>query len=534
MATLEPASGAEGDRAFFGHPRGLKTLFFTEMWERFSYYGMRAFLILYLVAPVKLGGMGMADATGGIILGCYTASVYLMSVPGGWIADRFLGLRRAVLIGGILIMSGHVVLAIPIADALYLGLGLIVFGTGLLKPNISAVVGQLYAANDKRRDAGYSIYYMGINLGAFIAPIFTSWLATDDGFRAFLKNTVGIDPNSAWHIAFALAAIGMFCGLVQYVRGVRHLGDAGAHPTPPKNEAEAKHNRLILIGIGAAIVGFIGLLVGLVNAGVLADKEAVGTMCGYLLSILTIGLFGALYIKGCRNTDERRRLTLILVLFFGATIFWGCFEQASGVLTIFSQELTDRRFLGFEIPAGWFQSINAMFIIIFAPVFAALWLALAKRNAEPTSPAKFGTALVLVGLGFGVMIPAAMKIDGDPTGITSWIASPGHLPLVSPWFLITLYLFHTFAELCLSPVGLSSMSKLAPARWGGLVMGIWFLGAANGNFLAGKAVKYSSTMASSPFFTAMLAFPVAVAAVFFILVKPIARMLAKSSAPAHE
>jgi len=534
MGTLEPASRTEGDHAFFGHPRGLATLFFTEMWERFSYYGMRAFLIYYLVTPVAKGGMGMADATGGIILGCYTASVYLMSVPGGWIADRFLGLRRAVLIGGILIMSGHLVLAIPIAQGLYLGLGLIVFGTGLLKPNISAIVGQLYAANDKRRDAGYSIYYMGINLGAFLAPLGCGWLAQSDTFRGFLKDTVGVNPDWAWHIAFAAAAVGMFFGLLQYVLGVRALGDAGARPAPPRDETEARHNRLILVGIGAAIVGFFGLIVGLVSAGVLTDEAAIGNMFGYLLTVLTVGLFTALYLKGCRNADERRRLTLILVLFIGATMFWGCFEQASGVLSLFAQDLTDRHVLGMKVPASFFQSVNAMFIIVFAPVFAAIWLFLAKRNAEPSSPAKFGTALVLVGLGFGVMIPAAMKIDGDPTGVTTWIASPGHLPLVSPWFLITLYLLHTFAELCLSPVGLSSMSKLAPARWGGLVMGIWFLAAANGNFLAGKAVAFSSTMANTPFFTSMLAFPVALAAIFFMLVKPISRMLAKSSAPAHE
>jgi POT family proton-dependent oligopeptide transporter len=523
------APARDGDRAFFGHPRGLATLFFTEMWERFSYYGMRAFLIYYLVTPTEAGGMGMLDATGGIILGCYTASVYLMSVPGGWIADRFLGLRRAVLIGGILIMSGHLVLALPVRDALYLGLFLIVLGTGLLKPNISAMVGQLYDANDKRRDSGYSIYYMGINLGAFGAPLLCGWLAQSATFRGFLGD-VGISPNASWHVAFGMAALGMFFGLVQYALGTRHLNEAGAHPTPPKSAAEASRNNKILIGIIVGIAGFVGLIVGLVQAGVLADEEAVGNMFGGLLTLLSITLFTALFIKGCQNADERRRLTLILLLFFGATIFWGCFEQASGVLSLFAEDLTDRHVFGMNIPASWFQSINAMFIIIFAPVFGALWFWMAKRNAEPTAPAKFGTGLVLTGLGFAVMIPAAIAIDGDAAAVTSWIgATDKHLPLVSPWFLISLYLLHTFAELCISPVGLSSMSKLAPARWGGLVMGIWFLGAANGNFLAGKAVKYSSTMANTPFFEIMVAAPIAFSLIFFVLVKPIGRMLARST-----
>ena len=235
------------DTRFFGHPRGVATLFFTEMWERFSYYGMRAFLIYYLVTPEEHGGMGMLDATGGIILGCYTASVYLMSVPGGWIADRFLGLRRAVLIGGILIMSGHVVLAIPIKESLYLGLLLIVLGTGLLKPNVSAIVGQLYAANDKRRDSGYSIYYMGINLGAFIAPLVCGYL--------------GQQIN--WHLGFGAAGVGMTMGVIQYLLGSGKLGSAGVAPgQDPSSSGAARDRRTAitwsLIGIALALVIGVG------------------------------------------------------------------------------------------------------------------------------------------------------------------------------------------------------------------------------------------------------------------------------------
>jgi POT family proton-dependent oligopeptide transporter len=514
-STVAPETRDRSDTAFFGHPRGLSTLFFTEMWERFSYYGMRAFLVFYMTAPVDKGGLGFSLAVAGIIYGMYTASVYLMGVPGGWIADRFLGLRRAVMIGGALIMAGHAVLALPIEQGFYLGLALVVLGTGLLKPNISALVGQLYGPSDIRRDAGYSLYYMGINIGAFGAPLVCGYLAQDERFRYWLEHSAGVDPNSAWHIGFGAAAVGMFLGLVQYILGVRHLKGAGEHPTPPKNEAEAGRNKLILGGILAAVIGLPALIYVLHDTGVLADKEAVGNFFGVILALLTIALFTGLYTVGCQSTDERRQLIVIFVLFLGATMFWACFDQAGSVLNLFADTHTRRELLGFSFPASWLQSVNSLFVISFAPVVAALRVVLAKRKREPSSPAKFGTGLVLVGLGFAVMIPAASMIEA------------GDGP-VSPGFLIGLYLMHTFAELCLSPVGLSSMSKLAPARWGGLVMGIWFLASANGSFLAGRAVGLSEDMEPTDFFTLMIILPAALGAVFFALVRPISRMLARS------
>jgi proton-dependent oligopeptide transporter, POT family len=514
-STVAPETPDRSDNAFFGHPRGLSTLFFTEMWERFSYYGMRAFLVFYMTAPVAEGGLGFSLAVAGIIYGMYTASVYLMGVPGGWIADRFLGLRRAVLIGGALIMSGHAVLALPIEQGFYLGLGLVVLGTGLLKPNISALVGQLYGPNDIRRDSGYSLYYMGINIGAFAAPLVCGYLAQDDRFRYWLEHSAGIDPNSAWHIGFGAAAVGMFLGLVQYVIGVRHLKGAGETPTPPKNAAEASRNKLILGVILASVVGLPALVYGLYDAGILSDKEAVGNFFGGFLVLLTVALFTGLYIVGCQNTEERRRLIVIFVLFLGATMFWACFDQAGSVLNLFADTHTRRELVGFSFPASWLQSVNSLFVITLAPVFAGLWVWMARRKREPSAPAKFGAGLVLVGAGFAVMLPAASIIEA------------GNGP-VSPGFLIGLYLMHTFAELCLSPVGLSSMSKLAPARWGGLVMGIWFLASANGSFLAGRAVGLSEDMEPSNFFTLMIFLPVALGAIFFALVPPIRRMLARN------
>ena len=521
-STVAPDTRDRSDTAFFGHPRGLSTLFFTEMWERFSYYGMRAFLLLFMVAEKDKGGMGLSAAEAGLIYGMYTSSVYLMSVPGGWIADRFLGLQRAVLIGGALIMFGHIALALPMDKTFYVGLGLVVLGTGLLKPNISAIVGRLYPQDDKRRDSGYSIYYMGINLGAFLAPLACGFLAQSNSFRTFLSDQ-GIDPNSAWHFGFGAAAVGMFFGLIQYVLGVRHLKEAGKKPTPPESEAHAARNRLILAGAIAATIG-IPILFGLLHTN---DIMKVGDSFSILLTVLPLGIFIPLMIWGCQNTDERRRLAVIMVLFAGAAMFWFCFDQAGSTLNLFAENHTRNSLLGFEFPSSWFQSINAVFVVALAPVFAILWVVLAKRGKEPSAPAKFGAGLVLVGLGFAVLLPAAATIDGPESGLASFIGVAHEPVRVSPIWLVMLYFVHTTAEMCLSPVGLSSMSKLAPERIGGLVMGIWFLASSVGNFLAGQAAGYSDRSAHVAFLTAMIILPAILGGVLFVLTKPIGRMLAR-------
>jgi POT family proton-dependent oligopeptide transporter len=527
-STVAPETRDRSDTAFFGHPRGLSTLFFTEMWERFSYYGMRAFLLLFMVAEKDKGGMGLSAAEAGLIYGMYTSCVYLMSVPGGWIADRFLGLQRAVLIGGALIMFGHISLAMPWEQSFYVGLGLVVLGTGLLKPNISAIVGRLYGVTDARRDSGYSIYYMGINLGAFLAPLACGFLAQSNTFRTFLSDQ-GIDPNSAWHFGFGAAAVGMFFGLVQYVLGVRHLKDAGKRPTPPENEAAAARNRIILAAALGATVG-IPVLFALLHTNGIMD---VGDSFSILLTVLPIGLFTSLMIWGCTNTDERRRLAVIMVLFAGAAMFWFCFDQAGSTLNLFAERHTQNSLLGFDFPSSWFQSINAVFVVALAPVFAILWVVLAKRGKEPSAPAKFGAGLVLVGLGFAVLLPAAATIDGPESALGSFIGVSHDPVRVSPAWLVMLYFVHTLAEMCLSPVGLSSMSKLAPERIGGLVMGIWFLASSVGNFLAGKAAGYSDRSDHMTFLTVMIILPAILGVILFVLVKPIGRMLAAGKATAE-
>src|SRR3990172_2224410 len=424
------------DHAFFGHPRGLSTLFFTEMWERFSYYGMRGFLILYMTAPAAMGGLGLATPTAAAIYGTYTSMVYLMSLPGGWVADRLMGQRRAVLYGGMLIAAGHFTLAVPALAAFYLGLVLIVLGTGLLKPNISVIVGQLYGQKDLRRDAGFSIFYMGINLGAFIGPLVTGFLAQDETFRSWLAG-FGVDPNASWHWGFGAAGVGMTLGLLQYVFGARALGDAGTAPAaPPSAQAAARLKRRATLVLAAGLVGLAALAAAVAAGEVPVTPTAISNAYSYILLAVTVGFFGWLFLGGEWTAAERKRLYLIGVFFVAAALFWSVFEQAGSTLNLFADRATRNTLLGSGFPSSWYQSQNALFIIIFAPMFAWLWIRMGMN--QPASPTKFSFGLIGVGLGFLILIPAAgLAADGT---------------LVSPMWLTVTYLIHTYAELCLSPV----------------------------------------------------------------------------------
>ena len=529
---LRPA-GAHGGKTFFGHPRGLSTLFFSEMWERFSYYGMRAILLLFMGAPLAQGGLGFSAAEAGIVYGLYTSLVYLMGVPGGWIADKFLGLRRAVLIGGILIMTGHICLAIPGMATFYSGLGFIVLGTGLLKPNISTIVGQLYSKNDRRRDSGFTIFYMGINLGALLAPLCCNYLSQDNGFRQFLES-MGLDAKTSWHFGFAAAAVGMGLGLIQYVYGWRYLGDAGKHPARPANQAQASRNRKVLYAILGSLVGVPVLLGLLSHAGIVTlTKENIGNGYGVFVCILVVGLFGGLLSMRKWTKDERGRLVVVMLLFFGAAVFWFIFDQAGSTLTLFARDHTQRHWHGLTILPGYFASVNSIFIIMLAPLFAWLWVALKRR--DPSVPIKFGVGLVLVAAGFLIMIPAAHSADAGFHTNGPWLK---YLQLggyrVSPLWLILLYFLHTAGELCFSPVGLSSMTRLAPASIGGMVMGIWFLGASVGDYAAGRVTGLYASMSLSQYFTILPLIPLGAAAVFFLVARPVKRMIASTAPGATE
>src|SRR3972149_2018278 len=375
------------DRSFFGHPRGLSTLFFTEMWERFSYYGIRALLLLYMTADVSSGGLGMSAAIGGPIYGLFTSMAYMMALPGGWIADRLIGQRRAVLYGGLLIAAGNFSIAIPATSltAFYLGLALIVCGTGLLKGNVSVIVGKLYKEHDNRRDAGFSIFYMGINLGAFAAPL--------------ICGKLGQQIN--WHLGFAAAGVGMLLGLTQYVLSGTYPGEAGKHPVPAESPDAADRLRRNSLLVGGGLILLVALFAGLSYSGARPITAVqVADAGGVFLLLLVVVFFGWLYFVAEWTPAERKRLYLIGVLFVASALFWSVFEQAGSTLNLFADRNTHNVLFGWEYPSSWFQSLNSLFIFALAPVFAWLWVKLANAGKEPSSPAKFSIGLVFVGLGF--------------------------------------------------------------------------------------------------------------------------------------
>ena len=398
--TYAPATEIESVRdssGIGGHPKGLTTLFFTEFWERFSFYGMRAILVLYMVAPPEQGGLGYDTAKATSIYGTYTMAVYLTALPGGWLADRLLGARLAVLIGGITIALGHFSMVFPSLPFFYGGMGLIAIGTGLLKPNITTMVGGLYTQDDPRRDGGFSLFYMGINLGAMLAPLVCSYLG----------------QRVDWHLGFAAAGVGMVLGLVQYLAHRHRLATVGARPQKKRIEnAEAPRQPL--------------------------------------------------------TAQEIKRLIVIGILFFFSILFWSAFEQSGSSFNLFADRHTDTTIFGYSFPSGWFQSVNSFFIFALAPLFSLLWIRWGSR--QPSSPAKFSFGLLFLGVGMLIIALASSFIGSGK---------------VSPLWLVAVYFIHTIGELCLSPVGLSTVTKLAPARMVGLMMGVWFLSVSLGNKLAG-------------------------------------------------
>lgn len=434
-----------------GHPRGLTTLFFTEMWERFSYYGMRALLILFMTKTAVDGGLGFETKKAAAIYGTYTMSVYLLSILGGFIADNFIGARRSVLIGGIIIATGHYTMAVGSLVSFYTGLVLIALGTGLLKPNISTMVGSLYRPSDERRDAGFSIFYMGINVGAFLSPLVTGYLAQSTGWKAQLTSW-GINPLHSWHWGFGAAGVGMTLGLIVYVVQRERLAHVGHAPAPEAGGGRP-WGKLALVAAGS---------LALIVAMKASDQYPVLVYVLFALQIAAILFFAF------RPDEDSKRLAAILVFFFAAEIFWAIFEQTGSTISLFADRLTHNVVFGESFPSSWWQSVNSVWVILLAPLFAFLWIKLGPR--QPSSPVKFALGLLFVALSFVLMVPAA-KLTADGR--------------VGPMWLVALFFLQTIGEMLLSPVGLSTMTKLAPQRLVGLVMGIWFLAAALGNKLAG-------------------------------------------------
>ncbi len=444
------------NKTFFGHPAGLSTLFFTEMWERFSYYGMRAILILFMTAAAG-EGLGLDTATAGAAYGLYTGAVYLLSLPGGWLADNVFGQKKTIWYGGIMIMIGHAILAIPGSPSIFfLGLAFVASGTGMLKPNISSIVGSLYG-DDKgaRRDAGFSIFYMSINLGSFLGQII-----------------VPIVASYNWHVGFGLAAVGMFFGLIWYrISSPTTLAGIGDKPKKT-NDKPFDFSGFPFKALIAPLILLITLII-LNIAGKIGFSSIVelAESMKYIIVLIVVTYFIGIFINGNLNSDQIKKLLMILVLFVGAAVFWSGFEQAGSALNLFARDFTERTIFGWEMPAGVLQSANAGFIIIFAPIIGALWVYLAKRNLNPRTPIKFGIGLILLGIGFLLMVFAAqIATQGMKAGM---------------FFLILTYFFHSIGELTLSPVGLSAMTKLSPKKYVGQMRGIWFVATALGNLIAG-------------------------------------------------
>jgi len=455
---------------------------------------MRALLILFMTAPIAAGGLGFDTAVAGAVYGLYTSMVYMTSLPGGWVADRLIGQRRAVLYGGIVIACGHFSMAFPSMTTFYLGLTLIVIGTGLLKGNAAVIVGYLYGPNDSRRDAGFSIYYMGINLGAFIAPLVCGYLG----------------QRVNWHVGFAAAGFGMVLGLVQYVLGARHLGSAGLQPAPAESPAAAARlrSRAQWAAIGGA-AAFVAIVAGLYTGALNVSAKQIADAAGYGLLVLTVGFFVWMFFAGDWTPSERRRLYAIGALFVASAIFWSEFEQAGSTLNLFGDRATRTSVLGWSFPSSYFQSLQPLFIISFAPVFAWIWIRLGPR--EPSSPAKFGVGLLFVGSGFALLVVAA------------GLAAQG--VKVAPYWLVVTYLLHTWGELSLSPVGMSATTKLAPARVAGLMMGLWYLGISVGNFIGGRLASLYGSMPLPNLFGAIAAVGIGAGLALFALTPSIRRLM---------
>ena len=463
----------------FGHPRGLSTLFFTEVWERFSYYGMRALLVLFMTAAITgtNAGLGLDVRTSTAIYGLYTSMVYLLALPGGWVADKLWGQQRAVFVGGCIIAVGHFTLAapligLPVLPTFFLGLFFIIVGTGLLKPNVSSIVGQLYdvrarvlgtqnpnSADTKtlgaKRDAGFSIFYMGINMGAIMGP--------------FICGTIGEKVNYHW--GFSAAGFGMLFGLVQYRMGAKYLGEAGLHTDSTDTVAKAVLARKFY-SVTATVLAAVALLTYLgVSGAISLSVTDVALWLGYGIVALAAGYFGYVLLRGGYGREDKRRILVIVWLFILAAIFWSGFEQAGSSMNLFADKLTNRNIMGWEMPTSWLQNVNPIFIILLAPVFGYLWTWLARRNKNPSIPMKFALGLAGLSAGFFVLAWGAAGATKEGSVAITW--------------LVVTYFLHTVGELCLSPVGLSSITKLAPRNRISQMMGLWFVAAALGNLFAG-------------------------------------------------
>tara|TARA_B100001250_G_C19801830_1_gene791468 strand:- start:911 stop:2389 length:1479 start_codon:yes stop_codon:yes gene_type:complete len=476
------------DKGFFGHPIGLRTLFLTEMWERMSYYGMRALLVLYMTGAITgfNPGLGWSAVDANAIYGIYVGMVYFMVVPGGWLADNILGHQKAVLIGAVIIAMGHFTLALPLTQTFFLGLILIVLGTGLLKGNISTIVGNLYVDNDDRRESGYTIFYMSINIGSTLGFLICSYLGEKIG----------------WHYGFGAAGVGMSFGVYQYIKYRHLLGSAGANPNSMSDEKRSKlikWTKISLIGMFIVIgTGLLGLIS--IEPRLFAENFA------YFLTIIAGLYFIYLFLLAGLNADEKKNLLLLFILFIGAAAFWSGFDQSASSLSIFARDYTDLSIGSFIIPIGWLQFANPILVVIFAPIFAGIWAHLGRINMNPSLPLKFAIGLLFMAFSFIIMIYAVnLAMVSAPVGMQ--------------WLLIT-YAIQTWGELALSPIGLAAFSRYSPKRYMGQMFGLWFLASAIGGVLAGLLggdALEGGLETISPVFNFMIQYYLIIAVVLIVL-----------------
>ncbi len=496
------------DTAFLGHPKPLRSLFFTELWERFSFYGIRPLLILFMAATLAEGGLGLDRPTASAIVGMFGGALYLAALPGGWLADNWLGQKNAVWYGSILIAFGHLSIALSAAFGtflFFLGLILIVLGTGLFKTCISVMVGTLYKDGDPRRDGGFTIFYMGINLGSLVAPLICGTLQS----------------NYGWHWGFGIGGVGMLIALLLFKFGtisqLRQFNKAkGLDASWDSPTTQRKNVGKWVAGILVLLAGFIALAA---NGVIPINPVAIATRSTYIISTCVILYFAYLFFFYGLNKEEKAKLVVCFILFAAAAFFWSAFEQKPTSFNLFAKDYTDRNLSGWEIPTTWFQSLNPVFIVLFAPLFSMFWVALAKRNMRPGSLIQFAMGLVCAGAGFGLMIFAAKSVLSGGGGA------------VSPLWLVASILLLTFGELCLSPVGLSTMTELAPKVIRGQLMGLWFTAISLGNLVSGLigGQVRADQLDNLPTLFARCAIALFIGAVvLFLLNKPVKRLLARS------
>ncbi|MGP5011297.1 peptide MFS transporter [Psychrobacter glacincola] len=496
------------DNGFMGHPKPLRPLFFTEMWERFSYYSIRPLLVLFMVATVGSGGFGFDEVTASAIYGIFAGSLYLAAVPGGWLADNWLGQERALWWGSIIIALGHLCIALSAMLGMtlfFVGLMCIVLGSGLFKTCISVMVGTLYPKGDARRDSGFTLFYMGINIGALLAALI-----------------VGVfKEKGMWHVGFGVGGLGMLASLLIYRFSAKKTLNRYARAKNITPEWEQTTGRFK--NVGRWVGGFLALLAAitvLVSTGIMPfNPEMVAQYMTYLIAAVVILYFAVMFISPRLDKTDKLRLLICFILIIGSTLFWSSFEQQPTSFNLFADRYTDLNVLGFEVPSIWFQSLNPLFILILAPIISIVWVKLANRGLEPNSMVKFALGMLFAAAGFALMIFASKSILTSDGG------------LASPLWLVGSLLLLTLGELALSPVGLSAMTKLAPKGMQGQMMGLFFASLALGNLVAaffGGQVSADKIEGLPGLFTMMTIFLVVTAVVLLALAKPINNMLQKS------